>query len=177
MNKEQLKRLSQAKESFGDLIKNKTNPFTKSNYADLIALKDVVEPALLEQGFLLLQPLVDGKVVTQIFDLQSENGDLVLFSELALPGSIDPQKEGSAITYYRRYTLQSLFSIAAVDDDGNKAKAKKARKEPAKQMLKKEQYEQLQKPQNFKHIPKYLEQFDMPTEWRANLSALADIID
>jgi hypothetical protein len=28
---------------------------------------------------------------------------------------------GSAITYYRRYTLQSLLSLQAVDDDGQAA--------------------------------------------------------
>ena len=28
---------------------------------------------------------------------------------------------GSAITYYRRYTLQSLLGLSADDDDGNMA--------------------------------------------------------
>lgn len=32
---------------------------------------------------------------------------------------------GSAITYYRRYTLQSLLGIQADDDDANKASANK----------------------------------------------------
>ena len=38
----------------------------------------------------------------------------------------DPQKIGSAITYFRRYTLKSLFAIDEVDDDGNLA-AKKSK--------------------------------------------------
>ena len=33
----------------------------------------------------------------------------------------DPQKMGSMITYYRRYTLQSLLGLQAEDDDGNSA--------------------------------------------------------
>jgi len=33
----------------------------------------------------------------------------------------DPQKWGSAITYARRYTLQSLIALPAADDDGNGA--------------------------------------------------------
>jgi hypothetical protein len=32
---------------------------------------------------------------------------------------------GSAITYFRRYALQSLFALEAVDDDGNVASAPK----------------------------------------------------
>jgi len=34
---------------------------------------------------------------------------------------MDPQKIGSAITFYRRYTLQSLLGLQSEDDDGNKA--------------------------------------------------------
>jgi hypothetical protein len=39
---------------------------------------------------------------------------------MVLPNLQDPQKLGSAITYYRRYTLQSLLGLQAEDDDGNK---------------------------------------------------------
>jgi hypothetical protein len=38
---------------------------------------------------------------------------------MKLPEILDPQKIGSAVTYYRRYTLQSLLSLQAVDDDAN----------------------------------------------------------
>jgi hypothetical protein len=38
-----------------------------------------------------------------------------------LPNIQDPQKIGSAITYYRRYSLQSLLALQTDDDDGNKA--------------------------------------------------------
>ena len=37
----------------------------------------------------------------------------------------DPQKMGSAITYLRRYTLQSLLGLQAADDDANMASGKK----------------------------------------------------
>ena len=43
----------------------------------------------------------------------------LLVSEIDLPNIQDPQKLGSAITYYRRYTLQSLLGLQAEDDDGN----------------------------------------------------------
>jgi hypothetical protein len=40
---------------------------------------------------------------------------------MELPQGITPQQMGSAITYYRRYTLQSALSLQAVDDDGQQA--------------------------------------------------------
>ena len=43
-------------------------------------------------------------------------------SFITIPENItDPQKLGSAITYFRRYTLKSLLAIAEEDDDGNRA--------------------------------------------------------
>ena len=41
-----------------------------------------------------------------------------------LPDIQDPQKLGSCITYYRRYTLASLLGLQAEDDDGNAASGK-----------------------------------------------------
>jgi hypothetical protein len=67
---------------------------------------------------LLLQPLQGGKVITMIFDVESGES---IQSDIDLPQIQDPQKLGSAITYFRRYTLQSLLSLQAVDDDGNLA--------------------------------------------------------
>jgi hypothetical protein len=46
----------------------------------------------------------------------------------------DPQKMGSMITYYRRYTLQSLLGLQAEDDDGNAASKAKPTT-PAKKWL------------------------------------------
>ena len=37
----------------------------------------------------------------------------------------NPQKMGSAITYAKRYGLQSLYGLASDDDDGNSASEKK----------------------------------------------------
>ena len=42
-------------------------------------------------------------------------------ANLALPDISDPQKLGSCITYYRRYTLVGLLALEALDDDGNAA--------------------------------------------------------
>jgi hypothetical protein len=111
-------KLHQAKQEIGKVAKNSKNPHFKNTYADLNSLIDAVEPILLEKGLLLLQPLQGGKVITMIFDVESGES---IQSDIDLPQITDPQKLGSAITYFRRYTLQSLLSLQAVDDDGHLA--------------------------------------------------------
>jgi hypothetical protein len=111
-------KLAELKKEIGKVKKNATNPHFKNNYADINAILDSVEPLMESKGLLLLQPLKDGMVSTQIYCV--ETGELVT-SELKLPEIQDPQKIGSAITYYRRYTLQSLLGLQAEDDDGQKA--------------------------------------------------------
>lgn len=116
-------KLAEVKREVGKVSKNSKNPHFKNTYADLNALIDAVEPILLEKGLLMLQPIEGGNVTTIIIDC--ENNESVE-SSIALPQLQDPQKLGSAITYFRRYTLQSLLSLQAEDDDANKA----SRKEP-----------------------------------------------
>jgi len=116
--KELLTALSKVKKEVGTLSKTETNPFFKSKYFDINSLIQQVEPLLEKNGLILLQPIIEGKVKSAIYHI--ETGDVV-FSEIDLPQLNDPQKLGSAITYYRRYTLQSLLGLQAEDDDGNKA--------------------------------------------------------
>ena len=113
-------KLHAAKQKIGKVVKNANNPHFKKSYADINALVESVEPLLIEQGLLLLQPIEDGVVSTLIIDI--ETGQSVV-SSMRLPEIQDPQKIGSAVTYYRRYTLQSLLSLQAEDDDANSASA------------------------------------------------------
>jgi hypothetical protein len=114
-----VKRILEVKKKIGTLSKKETNPFFKSKYLDLNSLLDAVEPLLWEQGLILMQPILDGKVISSIND--SESGQCLVASELELPAITDPQKLGSCITYFRRYTLKSLLAISEEDDDGNSA--------------------------------------------------------
>jgi hypothetical protein len=84
----------------------------------LNAIIEAVEPILLENGLLLLQPIQGNSVCTQIIDIDS---GAKVESCMELPAGMNPQQQGSAITYYRRYTLQSTLSLQAVDDDGEAA--------------------------------------------------------
>jgi len=109
-------KLHMAKLNIGKVAKNATNPHFKKSYADINALLETVEPILHENGLVLLQPVKDHIVFTQIIDIDS--GDMIE-SWMQLPEITDPQKLLGAITYFRRGTLQSLLALQSVDDDGN----------------------------------------------------------
>lgn len=120
-------KLLEAKKQIGKVSKNAKNPHFKNNYADINALIEAVEPILLDNGLLLLQPVINGKVVTQIIDIES--GEKIE-SILTLDANLNSQQQGSQITYFRRYTLQSLMSLQAEDDDANKASQSQPSKKP-----------------------------------------------
>jgi hypothetical protein len=111
-------KLAAVKKEIGAISKDETNPFFKSKYFDINGLLRHTEPLLQKNGLLLLQPIINGEVVSQIIDI--DNGDSVT-SSIALPNIEDPQRIGGCVSYYRRYTLQSLLSLQAEDDDANSA--------------------------------------------------------
>ena len=115
------KQLLEVQKEVGAISKDSKNPFFKSKYFDINKLIEAVNPVLSKHGLVLLQPIEDNKVVSMIID--SESGE-VAKSWLELPNLSDPQKIGSAISYYRRYTLASLLGLQAEDEDGNGLKAK-----------------------------------------------------
>jgi len=116
-----------AKQEIGVVKKNAKNPHFKNTYADLNALIDAVEPILLSKGLILLQPIKDGKVFTQVIDTETFE---MVESSIDLTANLTAQALGSQITYYRRYTLQSLMSLQSDDDDGQKASAPQAITKP-----------------------------------------------
>ena len=128
-------KLHRAKLAIGKVTKNATSHHSK--YADLNAILSTVEPVLLENGLLLIQPIQGNSVCTQIVDVDS---GAMLESCMDLPQGVNPQNMGSAITYYRRYTLQSALSLQAVDDDGEKASKDEPVKEVVKETLSTERF-------------------------------------
>lgn len=116
-----MKKLLAAMAEIQPITKDKVNPHFRSRYADINTMLADVKPILQKHGLILLQPIEDGQVITRIID--GESGQTLCESSLPLSGTGNPQQRGSEITYYRRYTLQSLLSLEAEDDDGNAASA------------------------------------------------------
>ena len=110
-------KLFKLQSELGSISKDATNPFYKSKYFDINSLIGQLKPLLEKHNLLLLQPITDNQVRSIIFDLDGGSVE----SSMPLPNDLDAQKLGSAITYFRRYTLQSLLALQAIDDDGNLA--------------------------------------------------------
>ena len=113
-------RLLQFQTQIGIIKKDSKNPHFKNTYASLEQILSEVKPILTECGLILLQPINDKGVCTVI---TMENGTETDFVEsyIPLPTNLAPQPLGSAITYYRRYTLSSLLALEIDDDDAQSA--------------------------------------------------------
>lgn len=112
----------------GVLSKTETNPFFKSKYFDINGLIAQLLPLLEKYKITVMQPLttVGGTPAIKTIVCDSENHKEIIQGTITLPDLQDPQKMGSAITYYRRYALQSLFLLQAEDDDANHASTTKS---------------------------------------------------
>ena len=108
----------------GKIEKKQANPFFKSKYFDINQLLDVLLPLFKDEGLILAQPLTHIGERPAISTIITDGKDMIE-STITLPDIQDPQKMGSATTYYRRYMLQSLLGLSGEDDDGNKASGKK----------------------------------------------------
>ena len=121
-------KLFNLQQEIGAISKDANNPFYKSKYFDINSLIKQLQPLLKKHKLLLTQPIIGDTVETKITCIDSEAS---VISALQLPRIADPQKLGSCITYYRRYTLASLLGLQAEDDDGNAASGKVSQVEKA----------------------------------------------
>lgn len=116
-----------AQKTMGSAVKGTRNPFFKSTYADLNSIREIALPALNAQGVTVLQPTVaspDGKNYVETV-LLHESGEFISGVTEIINTKGDAQGNGSGISYSRRYGLQSLLNIGAVDDDGEEAVGRK----------------------------------------------------
>jgi hypothetical protein len=111
-------KLFNLQQEIGTISKDASNPFYKSKYFDINSLIKQLQPLFEKHRLLLIQPIEEDCVYSKIICIDGTGG---VISALKLPEINDPQKLGSAITYYRRYTLASLLGLQAVDDDANVA--------------------------------------------------------
>jgi len=112
------KALAMVKEEMSVLVeKDGTNPHFRNSFTSLSALLKAATPVLAKHGLSLQQHPTSSKLVSR---LSHASGQFVV-SEYTLPShKDDPQGDGSAITYARRYCYQSILGLAGdMDDDGN----------------------------------------------------------
>lgn len=100
-----------------------SNPHFKSRFTTLANLSKTILPKLAEHGFAFsVGSFVDNGVLVLDAHLIHESGES---RSAQFPiHETNPQKVGSAVTYYRRYALAALSGVVAdEDDDGNAASA------------------------------------------------------
>lgn len=113
-----------------DAIRNphldSVNPHFGSKFASLAAHIDAIIPTANKFGLNVIQEPVaaDGQLALRTRVIHADTGE---FYESTVPLQLDktgPQGAGSAITYFRRYALASIFGVVGeADDDGNTAQS------------------------------------------------------
>lgn len=111
------------------------NPHFRSKFPSLAGVMDTVRPALAKQslGLMQLPSVVEGQPALTTRLVHGPSGESVESTMLLLPAKSDPQGQGSALTYARRYAVLGLLGLVGdEDDDGNAASAPAAKVEKSK---------------------------------------------
>ena len=114
--------LAKAQGDIKGAVKDSSNPFFKSSYADLSSVWNACREALSKNGLAVIQTCsMSEHGVTVSTRLAHASGQWVEDDLTLMPVKPDPQGVGSTITYARRYALASIAGVAPEDDDGNAA--------------------------------------------------------
>ena len=105
-----------------NVTKDKSNPFFKSQYADLASCWEACREPLSKNGLSIIQNsnFSEGEVTINTI-LAHKSGQWIANKLSMRPQKQDPQGIGSTITYGRRYELMAIVGLAPEDDDGNSA--------------------------------------------------------
>ena len=99
--------------------KGSENPYFHSKYADLLSVWDACRGALTSNGLSISQIAdtgLEGKAVLETI-LMHTSGEWIKGRLPLLPVKADPQAQGSAITYARRYSLSAIVGLCTEEDD------------------------------------------------------------
>jgi len=114
--------LCKAQAEMGGAVKDSKNPFFKSDYADLTSVIKAIKEPFANHGLSYTQfPTNDDGRIGVSTLLMHESGEYLEHSYTLPTTKADPQAAGSAITYARRYALQSIAGIPTADDDAESA--------------------------------------------------------
>ena len=115
--------LSAAQGEFQAVPKKADNPFFKSKYADLPSVVLAASPILTKYGLSVSQlPDFDGEHDLLTTTIMHSSGEWLEASARLHLVKDDPQGQGSATTYARRYAYSGALGIVTdEDDDGNAA--------------------------------------------------------
>lgn len=103
--------------------KTAVNPFFKNAFAPLPEVMEALQPLLAKHKLAVLNQMdnLNGETALRTIVVHESGESIEAITPLLLAKD-DPQGQGSAVTYARRYaTMAVLGMVADDDDDGNKA--------------------------------------------------------
>ena len=117
--------LSKAQADITGALKDSSNPFYKSRYADLASCWDACRKQLAANGLAVIQTTntTDAGVVL-VTTLAHSSGEWIRGVLPVVTKDNGPQAQGSGITYARRYALAAIVGLAQIDDDAEAAQAR-----------------------------------------------------
>jgi len=118
--------LSKAQGKITGALKDSSNPFFKTKYADLASVWDACREQLSANGLAVVQTVSgEGEMLRVTTSLIHSSGQWMRDTLPLKPSKSDPQGIGSAITYARRYALAAIVGVAQIDDDAEAAMGRK----------------------------------------------------
>lgn len=138
--------LIKAQQEFPKIIKDREG-MHRAKYAELSSLIEQTKPVLNKNGLSVIQTMefdtVEGKIVTVVKTYLLHSSGEQIESKMPFVQSSNPQETGKFITYYRRYSYQSILGISTEDDDDadsvvqrqDNKKVEQGKKEPSEFVL------------------------------------------
>lgn len=126
--------LAKAQEKMGVAVKDSTNPFLKSRYADLEAVVKASRSALAANGLCVIQIISEGPEGKNLKTrLGHSSGQWMESSVYINPEKKDIQSLGSYITYLRRYSYAAMVGVITSDDDDGESSMQRNGNQKAKE--------------------------------------------
>lgn len=118
--------LSKAQADITGALKDSSNPFFKSKYADLASCWDACRKQLAANGLSVMQTTrMTEQGLMLVTTLAHSSGEWMAGEMPVLTKDSSPQAQGSGITYARRYALAAIVGLAQIDDDAEAAQGRK----------------------------------------------------
>lgn len=110
-------------------FKDGENPHFHSSFASLGSVWDACRESLQKNGVAVIQGGITIDGVPNILCTLVHTSGQWIRGVLPIVLDANPQKVGSAVTYYRRYLLASMVGVVTTDDDGEQAAGNKSETE------------------------------------------------
>ena len=118
--------LSKAQADITGALKDSSNPFFKSKYADLASCWDACRKQLAANSLAVIQTTeVTEAGTVLVTTLAHSSGEWMRGTLPVVTKDNGPQAQGSGITYARRYALAAIVGLAQIDDDAEAAQGRK----------------------------------------------------